>query len=556
MLYQALYRKYRPKTFEEVSGQKIVVQTLKNAIKNNKLTHAYLFIGPRGTGKTSIAKIFAKTINCENPIDGISCEKCNICNLSNNNENVDIIEMDAASNNGVDEIREIKNHVSLMPTFSKYKIYIIDEVHMLSMGAFNALLKTLEEPPKHVIFILATTEPQKVPLTILSRCQCFEFKSIPKNLMSDKIKDICKNENILIDDSAIDEICNCSNGGLRDAIGLLDQLNSFKDETITVEDVLLLNGRIDNKQIEDFFEKIYQNNLNDTIILSDKFEEDGKDYNYICEDIIKYLKNELINFQINNESNIISKFGKDNIINIIFKITEYNNMMKNIKDKKIYFDLMIIELFNYNNTKINSTNNIAINNDTNVRINKQEDFIKNDINKEVKEVKVEKELAKETEKIKTEKYVNYKKLMDIRLNNILALADRESLKEYLEFFTNLEASLENLEQRKIYNLLLDCTIKAGSKDGIIITASNDNILFELFDNFEDIQTLFTDKLLKPIRVCFYKEDLWNEKRQEYIIRIKNKEKIDILDEKSIIDIIKNNEDSNKSEFDDLLEIGE
>ena len=556
MLYQALYRKYRPKTFEEVSGQKIVVQTLKNAIKNNKLTHAYLFIGPRGTGKTSIAKIFAKTINCENPIDGISCEKCSICNLSNNNENVDIIEMDAASNNGVDEIREIKNHVSLMPTFSKYKIYIIDEVHMLSMGAFNALLKTLEEPPKHVIFILATTEPQKVPLTILSRCQCFEFKSIPKNLMSDKIKDICKNENILIDDSAIDEICNCSNGGLRDAIGLLDQLNSFKDETITVEDVLLLNGRIDNKQIEDFFEKIYQNNLNDTIILSDKFEEDGKDYNYICEDMIKYLKNELINFQINNESNIISKFGKDNIINIIFKITEYNNMMKNIKDKKIYFDLMIIELFNYNNTKINSTNNIAINNDTNVRINKQEDFIKNDINKEVKEVKIEKELAKETEKIKTEKYVNYKKLMDIRLNNILALADRESLKEYLEFFTNLEASLENLEQRKIYNLLLDCTIKAGSKDGIIITASNDNILFELFDNFEDIQTLFTDKLLKPIRVCFYKEDLWNEKRQEYIIRIKNKEKIDILDEKSIIDIIKNNEESNKSEFDDLLEIGE
>ena len=188
MIYQALYRKYRPKTFDDVCGQEIVTTTLKNAIKNNKLSHAYLFIGPRGTGKTSIAKIFAKTINCESTNEGVSCEKCDICKLSNNNENVDIIEMDAASNNGVDEVREIKNHVTFMPTFSKYKIYIIDEVHMLSSGAFNALLKTLEEPPKHVIFILATTEPQKVPLTIISRCQCFEFKSIPNSLIEERIK--------------------------------------------------------------------------------------------------------------------------------------------------------------------------------------------------------------------------------------------------------------------------------------------------------------------------------------------------------------------------------
>ena len=314
MIYQALYRKYRPKTFDEVCGQTIVVQTLKNAIKNNKLTHAYLFIGPRGTGKTSIAKIFAKTINCEEKKDGISCEKCNICTVSNNNENVDIIEMDAASNNGVDEIREIKNHVSLMPTFSKYKIYIIDEVHMLSMGAFNALLKTLEEPPKHVIFVLATTEPQKVPLTIISRCQCFEFKSISKKLMTEKIQEICKNENISIDEQAINEICNCSNGGLRDAIGLLDQLNSFKEDLITVEDVLLLNGRINKDQIVNLFEKISKNELNEIIILSDKFEEEGKDYNYICEDIINYLKTELINFQINNNSSIISSLGKDKTI--------------------------------------------------------------------------------------------------------------------------------------------------------------------------------------------------------------------------------------------------
>ena len=548
MIYQALYRKYRPKTFDEVCGQTIVVQTLKNAIKNNKLTHAYLFIGPRGTGKTSIAKIFAKTINCEEKKDGISCEKCNICTVSNNNENVDIIEMDAASNNGVDEIREIKNHVSLMPTFSKYKIYIIDEVHMLSMGAFNTLLKTLEEPPKHVIFVLATTEPQKVPLTIISRCQCFEFKSISKKLMTEKIQEICKNENISIDEQAINEICNCSNGGLRDAIGLLDQLNSFKEDLITVEDVLLLNGRINKDQIVNLFEKISKNELNEIIILSDKFEEEGKDYNYICEDIINYLKTELINFQINNNSSIISSLGKDKTIEIIFKITEYNNMMKNTKDKKIFFDLMLIEIIN------------ILDNKTNVRIadNSGKKVINNEVNK-AKEINIEtkkEDTINDENYEKSNDYKDYLDLMDVRLNNILAKADKDSLKEYLEFFTKLEENLDNLDERKIYNLLLDCTIKAGSKNGIIITASNDNILHELFENLEDIQSLYINKLQKQISICFYKEDLWNVKRQEYINKIKNKEKIELLDETLILNKINKKNESNKSEFDDLLEIGE
>ena len=334
MLYQALYRKYRPKTFDDVCGQKVVVQTLKNTINNNKLTHAYLFIGPRGTGKTSIAKIFAKTINCENTKDGNSCEKCDICKLSNNNENVDIIEMDAASNNGVDEIREIKNHVTLMPTFSKYKVYIIDEVHMLSAGAFNALLKTLEEPPAHVIFILATTEPQKVPLTIMSRCQSFEFKSIPSNLMKNKIKFICDQEKITITDEAIDQICIDSNGGLRDGIGLLDQLNSYTNSNITKDDVLLLNGRISEDEIVNLFNSIYSNNIDEAFSISDKLEEEGKDFLFICEDIIKYLKKILIEYQKNNNNELIEKLTKDKVIQIIFTITDYLNYIRNLKDKK------------------------------------------------------------------------------------------------------------------------------------------------------------------------------------------------------------------------------
>ena len=556
MVYQALYRKYRPKTFDEVCGQKIIVNTLKNAINNNKLSHAYLFIGPRGTGKTSIAKIFAKTINCESQKDGCSCEKCDICNMCNNNENVDIIEMDAASNNGVDEIREIKNHISLMPTFSKYKIYIIDEVHMLSAGAFNALLKTLEEPPKHVIFILATTEIQKVPLTIISRCQNFEFKSIPKNLMTEKIKYICDNEKITISDEAIEQICIDSSGGLRDAIGLLDQLNSYTNSNINIDDVLLLNGRISSKEIKEIFDYIINNDINSLFDISNKFDENGKDYIFICEDIIKFLKNCLIEYQKSNENDIVSSLGKDNIIKIIFDFNDYLNKMRNSKNKRIFFDLLLIKILEYNNT--------------NVRVNTKRPLLYKEKNKETTEIKeVDKEnnkeeinsieLSQDSKKNmddKDDKYIDYEELMEIRLNNILAEADKDSLKEYLSFKNDLENNLDNLDERKIFNLLLDCTIKAGSKDGIILTASNNNILNELYDDLFNIENLFINKLAKDIKICVYNNDSWDSKREIYVNKIKNKEKIEILDEKDVLNRIKEDKSEKKSEFDDLLEIGE
>ena len=557
MLYQALYRKYRPKTFDDVCGQKVVVQTLKNTINNNKLTHAYLFIGPRGTGKTSIAKIFAKTINCENTKNGNSCEECEICKLSNNNENVDIIEMDAASNNGVDEIREIKNHVTLMPTFSKYKVYIIDEVHMLSAGAFNALLKTLEEPPRHVIFILATTEPQKVPLTIMSRCQSFEFKSIPVNLMKEKIKYICDQENIKITEDALEQVCIDSNGGLRDGIGLLDQLNSYTNGDIKKEDVLLLNGRLSEEDITSFIDYLYNNEIDKVFSLSDKIDEEGKDFIFVSEDIIKFIKNSLIDYQINNKNELINKIGKDKAIEIIYQITDYTNYIRNIKEKKIYFDLLIIKLldiFNKTNVRVDEPSVTSINKDKEIKVNKDEIVTKESIEEKKESIEEKKEETKKEDNL--ELYNKYKELMNIRLNNILRIADKESLKEYVEFFNDLESNLDNLDERKIFNLLLDCSIKAGSKDGIIITASNNNILNELYDSFKDIEDLFINKLSKDIKVCFYDENAWNEKRSEYIKRIKNKEEIEVLDETDIINKINNKDSSKKSEFEDLLEIGE
>ena len=213
MSYQALYRKYRPSTLEDVMGQDIVTKILKNAIQNHKVCHAYMFSGPRGIGKTTIAKLLAKAVNCLNPHDGDSCEKCENCLSINSGFNADIIEIDAASNNGVDEIREIKSKINLVPNQLKYKVYIIDEVHMLSIGAFNALLKTLEEPPEHIIFILATTDLHKVPSTIVSRCQCFEFHRIQNEDIIKRLEYICKKEKIIVDKKVLENIAQLSDGG-------------------------------------------------------------------------------------------------------------------------------------------------------------------------------------------------------------------------------------------------------------------------------------------------------------------------------------------------------
>jgi DNA polymerase-3 subunit gamma/tau len=261
MAYISLYRKYRPRSFADVVGQDVIIKILKNSIINNKIGHAYIFSGPRGTGKTSTAKIFANVVNCQNPIDGDVCGKCDICK-NNGNEEIDIVEIDAASNNGVEEIREIKNSIKLLPVELKYKVYIIDEVHMLSSSAFNALLKTLEEPPAHAIFILATTEINKIPLTVLSRCQKFDFKKINKIDIFKRLEYIIKEEKINnIDKDILNLISDLSDGGLRDAINLLDQVNSLNKNNITQTDVLNLVGAINKNLIIEFLNSIIECNI-------------------------------------------------------------------------------------------------------------------------------------------------------------------------------------------------------------------------------------------------------------------------------------------------------
>ena len=544
MLYQALYRKYRPKTFNDVAGQEVIVKTLKNIIKNNKLTHAYLFIGPRGTGKTSIAKIFAKTINCENSKDGISCENCDICISNNNNENIDVIEMDAASNNGVDEIREIKNHVTLLPTMSKYKVYIIDEVHMLTTGAFNALLKTLEEPPKHVIFILATTEPHKIPLTIISRCQSFEFKPIPKSVMTQKLKYICDEEKINVTDDALDLIAIDSNGGMRDAIGLLDQLNAYTNGDIKKDDVVLLSGRMSDKEIYNLFEQICNDNIKECFDEIEKFDGMGKNFVYICEDIIKYLRDSYLKLQIGETTDIMKILPDDKIIDIIMMFNSAISDMKNAKDKKIFFDLTIIKILN------------ILNKQTNVRNKKTESM-------EVSKPKIEENTNVTKDKTSMNKEVNdtnleiYSELMNIRLNNILSKADKMSLSNYSNTIKNLENDITNLDHLKVINILSDCNLKAGSTDGMVLTTDNNNMLKELYENLFDIEDTISSVLNKKIKICFLNNDYWLKERVKYIEKIKNKEEIEELDENAVLNKISSkSKQKEENEFEDLIEIGE
>lgn len=545
MKYQALYRKYRPKTFDDVYGQQIVVQTLKNVIKNNKLTHAYLFVGPRGTGKTSIAKIFAKTINCLHPEDGLSCEKCDICISNNSNENVDIIEMDAASNNGVDEIREIRNHITLLPTVSKYKIYIIDEVHMLTTGAFNALLKTLEEPPEHIIFILATTEPHKIPLTIMSRCQSFEFKPIPVAIIKERLKYICAQENINIDDKSLNLIAEESNGGLRDAVSMLDQLNAYADGNIKYEDVLLLNGRINDNEIEKFMTEMVNDDLNSVFTKIESWQEEGKNFIYICEDFIRFLRNELIKFKLENNSNIVNLIGENKTIEVIMILNKISNDMKISKDKKVLFDVTIINITNILKNKQMFENNTYAS--KNIKIeNKTPEKV---------EIKEEKPQTVEVPIKETKDYTLYDELMSIRLNNTLGIADKKSKIEYENAVENLKNDISDLNKLKIINLLDDTKITAGSKDGIILTTDSDNILHDLYDNMELLEESLESLLGKKVKVCILLDELWNKKRIIYVEKIKNKEKIDIIDEEDILNKIKSLNTGEKSEFDDLLEIG-
>ena len=333
MDYQVLYRKYRPHDFDSLVGQEYTKKLLKNSVINNKFAHAYIFTGPRGTGKTSSAKIFAKAINCLHPIDGNPCNKCQNC--VNFESSPDIIELDAASNNGVDDIREIINNVRLAPSSMKIKVYIIDEFHMLSTSAFNALLLTLEEPPKDVVFILATTDIQSVPITVLSRCQRFDFKPISIQDIENRLKFVCGEENLKVTDDAIKEIAMMSNGGLRDALSILDQV-AGNGEEIDIQDVIANFGGISNKKINQLLSYYENNSVAELIDYINEIKNDGIDIKVLIDKIITKIKSVLIDIKLDNYN---GKLDFDNLYNLVF---ELNKLLTGERNGANYYDLLEI----------------------------------------------------------------------------------------------------------------------------------------------------------------------------------------------------------------------
>lgn len=326
MAYQALYRSYRPQDFKSVAGQRHVVTTLQNAIKLNKVAHAYLFSGPRGTGKTSMAKIMAKALNCVHGPTTEPCNECEICKGITKGTISDIVEIDAASNNGVDEIRDLRDKVKYLPSECRYKVYIIDEVHMLSQGAFNALLKTLEEPPGHVIFILATTEPHKIPATILSRCQRFDFQSLDKADIVERLQYVLNAENIKATPEAVDLIAESSEGGMRDALSLLDQSISYStDDVISEDDVLAVSGNISSQIILHMLKEALESNSAEVLKSLGEIISDGKEIPRIINDVIIFLRDALL-----------AKIGSSNSLKSAYKTEEYQVFLAKISNEIIY----------------------------------------------------------------------------------------------------------------------------------------------------------------------------------------------------------------------------
>lgn len=509
MEYISLYRKYRPRTFSDVVGQEVVVKILKNSILNNKISHAYIFSGPRGTGKTSIAKIFSKAVNCLNTTDGDLCNNCENC-LQNIDEEIDIIEIDAASNNGVDEIREIRNNVKLMPVHLKYKVYIIDEVHMLSTSAFNALLKTLEEPPKHVIFILATTEFNKIPSTVISRCQKFDFKKITIKQIEGRLKYILEKENKTLNDDVISLIAKLSDGGLRDAINTLDQVISLDKENITTDDVYNLIGDVSEQKIINLLENIVSGNIKETLKNINEYYEEGKNFINICERLQLLVRNIII---FNNTDNYFDKEYEKKLLDFSHIELDYCeemsnelfnliNELKRTNNQKIITEISFLKMCLMKNKKENTIKSSTINATSNIDSNNRQNQVEPIISQE--EQNIEESSKKETDENKK-----------IKINNVFCGPSKELKNNFVKNYEKLKEYLSIKEYNALVNLLLKATPQIVTETNVLFTFKN-NFDIVLFNNkIEEIQDLLRKIFGKKYSIVAVNNEEYSNILKEY-----------------------------------------
>lgn len=543
MGYLALYRKYRPVDFNSVYGQEEVVTVIKNAIVSGKVSHAYLFCGPRGTGKTTIAKIIARLVNCENLVDGNPCGKCYNClNYLNSN---DIVEIDAASNNGVDEIRELKDKINLVPSNSKYKVYIIDEVHMLTTQAFNALLKTLEEPPSHVIFILATTEPHKIPLTIASRCQKFRFSKIDDKKIVERLREISNLEGITIDDDALYEIARLSDGGMRDAINFLDQLVAYSNDNITIDDVYKVNGSVSYEELYTLLDNIKNNNKVKLIEFVDYLDESGKDVNKFVEEMLIFLKDVILYKNANILSSISTKndyiklvsdkYNDKDLYDLIENLNGIQNSIKISNHSSIIFMTSILK---YSDLKFG---NIMENNEkSSEKIISQEIIEKKKGNISQNNENISREIKDSS--ISDEQ-------VEIRVNNSLALASKSVLEEFKSKWNSLDDYIDDEEFSVVSGLLKDSNIVVGASQYVILSCNYPSTASRINSNLEVTEKLLERLFGTKVYAVAVDNDKWKIVKNRYIEDLKKGIKYSVKE-------MENNANNKreKSSIDDLIDL--
>jgi len=490
MNYKVLYRKYRPTNFENILGQDYIIKTLKNSIKSNSISHAYIFSGPRGTGKTSTAKIFSKAINCLSNVNGSPCENCGFCN--NAGENPDIIEIDAASNNGVDQIRELIDNIKLTPTNGKYKVYIIDEVHMLTTSAFNALLLTLEEPPAHAIFILATTNIENVPITILSRCQRFDFQKITIENLVNGLKNVCDKEKIEITDDALTEIAYLSEGGMRDALSLLDQL-SKNNALIDLEMVETQIKTISQKGINELLSSIEDNSVENCLNHINDYRLRAVDYKTLIKKIIDISSLKAKNIK---RSGRYDRLKFEDYKELIIKLSNCLTSININVDPYTILEMILLEFLdvevNSNNTDV--FNNINITSDINREESKTSDVDLNVIN--------------------------------IRINNCFVNAQKKYLEEAKQIFSNIPTHVNG----KIRSILIDCQVVAASDEYVILTCLTDHTALNANKLLNEIEYLIKNEFHKNYKIVFISTERWNREKNEYVKNIKNNKKYEYIPE--------------------------
>ena len=540
-MYQALYRKYRPQTFDDVVGQTSIVKVLRNSIEQHKFGHAYMFFGSRGTGKTSLSKIFAKAVNCMSPVDGNPCGKCKNCLAASEKECVDILEIDAASNNGVDEIRELRNKINLVPAELKYKVYIIDEVHMLSIGAFNALLKTLEEPPEHAIFILATTDPQKVPETIISRCQCFSFQRISVDMLVKRLAYVCEQEKIQIDSDVLKEIAIASNGGMRDSLGMLDKLSSYTSDLITMDTYIDLNGLVTRKDLEKFTDFIFSFNFKKVLNKIDDFNDGGKNIVQILSQLLYYLRDLVVDYYVQNKE---ISYDVESVERLITSLNEKMFYIKKSGNPKIYIEVLLLNFMSDLNKSTHNVENsslgISYSTKTVENINKNEEnqhqsYVEEKMNKDeiVEEVKVGSVSDVSTSKSsfpKFTKILNLDDIMRVRINNAFALANKQILTKEHENLEKLNDYTFDQEIGYLVCEILNSKFRVASENIIVLSYEYDSIVQQNLEHLEQMEDVYKRLTNSSKKFAIVTDEEWNHLKAEYIEHLKKGEHYQIQSE--------------------------